>query len=59
MEAASLDLSGLIVNGPLSLVVAYLFREVQRLHAERHADMAKQRDFFQRVALKAGGHDDN
>lgn len=59
MDASQIDLTGLIVNGPLSLVVAYLFREVQRLHAERHADMVKQRDFFQKVALKAGGHDES
>lgn len=53
MDPASVDLTALIVNGPLAGVVVFLFREVQRLHKENRDHMTKQLELFQKVALKA------
>lgn len=53
-EAAQIDVWALAVNGPLAAVVMYLYREVQRLHNERHQYMNNQVEMLQKIALRLG-----
>lgn len=38
-------------------VVIYLWRELQKLHTQRHAEITAQLALFQKIALKATGEE--
>ena len=55
MDPAALDIGYLIANAPLAGAVIYLFKELQKVHAENAKRTAEHLKFLQQMITSAGG----
>lgn len=58
MEASTVDLSALLVNSPLAVVVVFLFKELQRAHKENADRTNEHLQFLQKLVTRAEASDE-